>query len=160
MVRMRSCPGKRLTLSSRTSDRRHWCGVCPAGAIRSPRPALARALSARSCWAAFVCISFPLRGSGKRNQGIHQCLHWFMHMPPACADMIPLKGLGASKERASPISMRRRESAQRTKKRIPIRVSAFLELLGRFELPTSSLPKIKLLKIACYSLPKDGFRRP
>ena len=80
--------GKRLTLSSRTSDRRHRCGVCPAGTIRFPRPAWARALHARSCWAAFVCISFPSRGSGKRNQGIDQCLHWFMHMPPACADMI------------------------------------------------------------------------
>ena len=97
----------------------------------------------RSCWAVFVCISFPSRGSGKRNQGVRQCPHWLTHMPPACADMIPLKGLGASKERASPIFMRRRESAQSAKKQIPEWVSAFLELLGRFELPTSSLPRMR-----------------
>ena len=36
----------------------------------------------------FACIRFPLAGDAKRNQGIHQCLHWFMHMPPACADII------------------------------------------------------------------------
>ena len=31
---------------------------------------------------------FSLAGDAKRNRGIHQCAHWFMHMPPACADMI------------------------------------------------------------------------
>ena len=30
----------------------------------------------------------PLAGDGKANKGIHQCAHWFMHTPPACADMI------------------------------------------------------------------------
>ena len=25
-----------------------------------------------------------------KNRGIHQCEHWFMHTPPACADMIQL----------------------------------------------------------------------
>ena len=93
LVRMRSCPGKRLTLSSRTGDRRHWCGVCPAGAIRSPRPALARALSARSCWAAFVCISFPLRGSGKRNQGVRQmCARAHAHATGMCGHDSNLPG--------------------------------------------------------------------
>ena len=94
LVRMRSCPGKRLTLSSRTSDRRHWCGVCPAGAIRSPRPALARALSARSCRAVFVCISFPSRGSGKRNQGVRQmCALAHAHATGMCGHDFP-KGTG------------------------------------------------------------------
>ena len=27
-------------------------------------------------------------GSVRKNQGIHQCAHWFMHSPPGCADMI------------------------------------------------------------------------
>ena len=27
-------------------------------------------------------------GDGKANKGIHQCAHWSMHTPPACADMI------------------------------------------------------------------------
>ena len=36
---------------------------------------------------------FPLRETGKRDKGIHQCAHWFMHTPPACAILIriPLK---------------------------------------------------------------------
>ena len=25
-----------------------------------------------------------------KNQGIHQCEHWFMHSPPGCADMVQL----------------------------------------------------------------------
>ena len=29
----------------------------------------------------FACISFPSREIRKRNQGIHQCLHWFMQAP-------------------------------------------------------------------------------
>ena len=161
LVRMRSCPGKRLTLSSRTSDRRHWCGVCPAGTIRSPRPALARALPARSRWAVFVCISFPSRGSGKRNQGVRQCLHWLMKLPPAASDMIPLKGLGASKERASPIFMRRRESARPSKQKQPPLLGWLfcLELLGRFELPTSSLPihfRLSRLDFACLRLSPES----
>ena len=75
--------GKRLTLSSRTSDRRHWCEVCPAGAIRFPRPALARALPARSCQAVFVCISFPLREIG--NVLIFFCGASFRCIPVRCA---------------------------------------------------------------------------
>ena len=31
---------------------------------------------------------FPLWGTGKYDKGIHQRARWFMHMPPACADMI------------------------------------------------------------------------
>ena len=25
-----------------------------------------------------------------KNQGIHQCEHWFMHSPPGCADRVQL----------------------------------------------------------------------
>ena len=31
---------------------------------------------------------FPLRETGKNDKGIHQRARWFMHTPPACADMI------------------------------------------------------------------------
>ena len=86
---------------------------------------------------------FPHGGAGKEITVSTSVCTGRCRPPMWPADMIPLKGLGASKERASPIIMRRRESAQRAKKRIPIRVSAFLELLGRFELPTSSLPRMR-----------------
>ena len=36
----------------------------------------------------FACILFSARKSRKQNYSIRQCLHWLMHMPPACADMI------------------------------------------------------------------------
>lgn len=26
-------------------------------------------------------MAFPLRGTGKTDRGIRQCLHWLMHMP-------------------------------------------------------------------------------
>ena len=35
-----------------------------------------------------LASDFPLRGTGKSDKGIHQRARWFMHMPPACADMI------------------------------------------------------------------------
>ena len=38
-----------------------------------------------SCWAVFVCISFPSRGIGKRNQGLSQCAHRERKPPPAAS---------------------------------------------------------------------------
>ena len=35
-----------------------------------------------------LAFCFPLRGTGKQNKRIRQCLHWLMHMPPACANII------------------------------------------------------------------------
>ena len=43
---------------------------------------------ARSCWAVFVCILFFSREIEKEHQGIRQCLHWLMKLPPAASDMI------------------------------------------------------------------------
>ena len=38
-----------------------------------------------------ICLYFfSFAGDVKRNKGIHQCAHWLMHMPPACADMIQI----------------------------------------------------------------------
>ena len=56
-------------------------------------------------WVAFsfgaeggICLHFfSLAGDAKRNRGIHQCAHWFMHMPPACADMIQIPPAGIKK---------------------------------------------------------------
>jgi len=37
-----------------------------------------------------LAFPFALRGTAKGNKGIRQCLHWLMHMPSACADMIQI----------------------------------------------------------------------
>ena len=39
---------------------------------------LKRILWQRSEWRDLLAFGFPLRGTGKPNNGIHQCLHWFM----------------------------------------------------------------------------------
>ena len=70
-----------------------------------------------------------LAGIGKRNQGVRQCAHWLTHTPPACADMIRICRQ-RKKNTAGPSGA----------------CDVFLELLGRFELPTSSLPKMDRLK--------------
>ena len=80
------------------------------------------------------------------------------HATGMCGHDFP-KGTRRVEGEGFALIMRRRESAQRAKKRIPIRVSAFLELLGRFELPTSSLPihfRLSRLDFACLRLSPES----
>ena len=44
-------------------------------------------------WGELLAFLFRLRGTRKRNRGIHRCAHRWMHTPPACAMMIQLPSL-------------------------------------------------------------------
>ena len=121
----------------------------------------------RSCWAGFVCISFPSRGMGKEIKVFARFLHRTMKRPPKD----PFVQAGRFE---SPSGTRRFApslppacgraalvKAQQLQKKKPALTSwlFLLELLGRFELPTSSLPihfRLSRLDFACLRLSPES----